>query len=546
MNLGARAVLIAAVTSTLGFAAIFGVASTVLLQDYQDAETSEVEAEMARIQGIVERDLVELESRAIGVAEISKALFGGNGTIGNDTAQILFSVFVSNQIDALFAINQTDGSLFGFAFDRANLSVGPVDARLNASFAHVQWQLETGADSSLLAGDNGTFLVATTTLAFEDTPFVMAIAQLAEGAYVDRLQEVAQAPVDIQGPTAGLTIDRLSGEQLVATIGLASKGGEPVASLQLQMPRDTYQQGLDTLVLIATIGSGVILLGIVAVSVLMRATVTGRVNRLAREMKDMAEARDFSARIKERGDDEVTRMATSFNKLMASVERREKELQQTNQDLDNFARTVSHDLKSPLSTFSLNLRNLRLLGEVSDGQEKSLVRMDRGVALMAQRIDSMLAYSRSRTAQLDVRAVAVDKVLVAVQESLAAELDDSGAELNLGPLPTVLADGSLLAQVFQNLIGNAIKYCKPDEWPRIWVYEKQGAIVVEDRGRGFNQEDAGKMLAPFTRLDNVQGVEGSGIGLATVARIIERLGGRLEAQGRPNIGARFLIWLPQA
>jgi light-regulated signal transduction histidine kinase (bacteriophytochrome) len=234
------------------------------------------------------------------------------------------------------------------------------------------------------------------------------------------------------------------------------------------------------------------------------------------------------------------------------LEQRSNALAKSNEDLNSFARVVTHDLKSPLSTFALNLRLLHTQAEASgDAKEmERIARMERQVVKMDDRIDGILAYSRSRDADVRMTPVALDDVLVGVLDDLAADIGTTGTDLRIEALPTVRGDAQQLAQVLQNLIANAIKFAKPGQRPRVRVWSEPSrtgwAVHIEDQGVGFLPDDVDKMFKPFSRLSNSNGREGHGVGLASCARIMERHGGRLHAQGYPGKGARFTMLLRRA
>jgi signal transduction histidine kinase len=140
-----------------------------------------------------------------------------------------------------------------------------------------------------------------------------------------------------------------------------------------------------------------------------------------------------------------------------------------------------------------------------------------------------------------------------VLRDLADEVEASGARVVVGDLPSVEGDPSRLQQLFHNLLGNALKFRRPDEAPRVsidWERREEALdepvheIRVRDRGIGFEPEHAERIFSMFTRLHGRDRYEGTGLGLALCRRIAEQHGGRLSAEGVPGRGATFLLTLP--
>lgn len=230
--------------------------------------------------------------------------------------------------------------------------------------------------------------------------------------------------------------------------------------------------------------------------------------------------------------------------------RAEEALHLSNSDLEQFASMASHDLREPLRTirsFS-ELLARRYEGQL-DSQADEFIRFiqDAG-ARMDNLIKDLLAYSRIPS--LEVNATEKTPSQVAFQETLwnlRAAIDESGAVVTHGPLPTVSFDGQQLSQLFQNLIGNAIKYCRKGESPRIHVSAERGTnewtFSIADHGLGFPQADAEQIFTAFKRLHGSR-YEGTGIGLAICRRIVERQGGRIWATSEVGVGSTFRFTIP--
>ena len=232
--------------------------------------------------------------------------------------------------------------------------------------------------------------------------------------------------------------------------------------------------------------------------------------------------------------------------------RAENEALDRNEELQRFAYVASHDLQEPLRaivSFS-QLLERRYRGKLdSDADEFIAFIVDGGIRMQAL-IADLLAYSRAGTdaqapAPTDAGAVEADVV-----RSLDLPIREAGARVTTGPLPTVLADRMRLEQVFANLIGNAIKYRRPDVPLEIAVVaERRDGMVefaVRDNGIGIEAEYYDRIFEMFGRLHTHDQYEGTGIGLAVVKRIVERHGGRIRVESTPGEGSTFFFTLPAA
>jgi len=159
----------------------------------------------------------------------------------------------------------------------------------------------------------------------------------------------------------------------------------------------------------------------------------------------------------------------------------------------------------------------------------------------------LLNYSEMGNAPLRYTMVPLEEALNTALANLRHHIEEEGAIITVGPLPKVLADRTQVALIFQNLIGNAMKFRRKDETPRISIDALQETndcqLSVTDNGQGFNNEFSTQIFEPFKRLHG-QTVRGSGIGLATSKRMVERMGGRIWADSKPGEGSTFYFTLP--
>jgi PAS domain S-box-containing protein len=242
-------------------------------------------------------------------------------------------------------------------------------------------------------------------------------------------------------------------------------------------------------------------------------------------------------------------------RLNSDLERSVAELTAANQELEAFSYSVSHDLRAPLRHVSGFVDLLRRgSAEKLDAKgQRQLETIARAARTMGQLIDDLLAFSRvSRTRPV---REPVDMGFLVREIVQPIRLEAAGRiEWQIHDLPQVAADPALMRIVLNNLIGNAVKYSRNRERARIEVGSTTSAdappgqvvLYVRDNGVGFDMEYAGKLFGVFQRLHRADEFEGTGIGLATVRRIVSRHGGRTWAEGQPGEGATFYFSLPLA
>jgi signal transduction histidine kinase len=231
---------------------------------------------------------------------------------------------------------------------------------------------------------------------------------------------------------------------------------------------------------------------------------------------------------------------------------RESELaiRRLNDGLQQFAYMASHDLQEPLRTIRIysDLLQQDLNGNLSDPARKHLSLIQAGAERMELLLKDILTYSRAADPQASVSGPAsLEHCLKSALAVYQMAIEESKATITHEPLPVVEGDESALAEVFQNLIGNAIKYRKPDCPLNIHISSRRTAretvISVRDNGQGFRPEYAENIFGLFKRLHG-RNTPGSGIGLAVCRAIVERHGGRIWAEGEEGKGATFNFALP--
>jgi signal transduction histidine kinase len=234
------------------------------------------------------------------------------------------------------------------------------------------------------------------------------------------------------------------------------------------------------------------------------------------------------------------------------------QLEEKNAEFRNFAHTASHDLREPLRSiqaFSELLLDDHGKALPADGQGL-LRRIGTSVIRMSALIENLLAYAEVESRNARMQAVDLDELVNGVEHDLEPRMAMANVAARVEkpqPLPTVNGDPTLLRQLFQNLIVNALKFHRAGIPPVITIEaqrfsspngEPWAIIAVADNGIGFDPVHADRIFRPFDRLHRQDEFEGSGLGLAICRRVVERHGGKIHATGAPDAGARFTFTLP--
>ncbi len=226
------------------------------------------------------------------------------------------------------------------------------------------------------------------------------------------------------------------------------------------------------------------------------------------------------------------------------------ELRESNKELESFSYSVSHDLRAPLRHIAgytellselegpqLSERGQRFLGNIGDAAR-----------FAGTLVDNLLSFSQMGRSALHLTDVDLGALVDSIREEMRPDYENRDVEWRVQPMPVVVADAAFIHMVLRNLIGNALKYTSRREHALIEIgaHAQRGETVayIRDNGVGFDMQYAGKLFGVFQRLHRMEEFEGTGIGLASVRRIVERHGGRVWADGRIDQGATFFFALP--
>jgi PAS domain S-box-containing protein len=244
---------------------------------------------------------------------------------------------------------------------------------------------------------------------------------------------------------------------------------------------------------------------------------------------------------------DITERKKSEDRLAKTIE----ELRSSNDDLQQFAYVASHDLQEPLRMVASYTQLLakRYKGRLDSDADDFIAYAVDGSNRMRGLIQDLLAYSRAGTNGKPLRKVSTEKALNEALTNLRATIQESGAAVTHDALPAITTDETQLMQVFQNLIGNAIKY-RSAEVPHVHVSAvKNGGkgwiFSVRDNGLGIAPEYFERIFVLFQRLHGREEFKGTGIGLTICKKIVERLGGRIWVESQPHQGSTFSFALPE-
>ena len=314
------------------------------------------------------------------------------------------------------------------------------------------------------------------------------------------------------------------------------------------------------------IGGGFVLI-VLALAFGLRYTAIRPVSRLAEEVRTVAGG-DFQHRVEQSGPREVRELGIDVNLMRVRIlqelsalrethdelDERTQDLERSNAELEQFAYVASHDLQEPLRKVAsfCQLLERRYAGQLDERADQYIGFAVDGAMRMQVLINDLLAFSRVGRIVRESVVVSCDAVLEQATSNLAAAIEEAGATIESGSLPSVRAEVPLLTAVFQNLIGNALKF-HGDEPPKVTVAaERDGdfwRFSITDNGIGIEAEYAERIFVIFQRLHNKADYPGTGIGLAMCRKIIEYHGGTIwldteDSQNSRTTGTRFCFTLP--
>lgn len=280
-------------------------------------------------------------------------------------------------------------------------------------------------------------------------------------------------------------------------------------------------------------------------------------NRQNLEQELLVEKQKLESRVKERTkqlqltNEGLREEITKRRQVEAELEGRREDLERSNAELEDFAYVASHDLQEPLRKIQA-FSNLLVseYGEQLGEGSQYVDRMNAAALRMSTLIQDLLTFSRVTTKREQPQKVSLREIVSDVLQDLEARIEDVDGTVIVNRLPSILADPTHMRQLFQNLIGNALKFHQADLPPVVKVSADNShktflEVRVSDNGIGFDQKYLDRIFAVFQRLHGRDTYDGTGIGLAVCRKIVDRYGGTITAESEKNKGATFIVRLPK-
>lgn len=228
-----------------------------------------------------------------------------------------------------------------------------------------------------------------------------------------------------------------------------------------------------------------------------------------------------------------------------AIKRLNDELKKVNEELDSFSYTISHDLGTPLTVMKLNAQ--MLLGNLADNSEKSKTKINtiiEEIDSMAEMMQDVLQLSRAKHSEIQLESLKTGTTIQKISDNAKMTYGSPQSEVIIKECPDVLADKTMLHQVFLNIINNAVKYSSHKDQPKVEIEgTEDGQTIVyriSDNGIGIPEEEKHKMFKIFNRMDNAKKFKGNGVGLSIVHRIMKRIGGNIDYESNKD-GTSFIL-----
>jgi light-regulated signal transduction histidine kinase (bacteriophytochrome) len=232
------------------------------------------------------------------------------------------------------------------------------------------------------------------------------------------------------------------------------------------------------------------------------------------------------------------------HKQYTAIKELNNQLRKVNEELDSFSYTISHDLGTPLTVMKLNAQMLLSNFEKTDKNKNKLYSIIEEIDNMAEMMHDVLQLSRAKHSEIDLESLQTVNTIKKISENAKITFESPRSEIIIKECPDVLADKTMLHQVFLNIINNAVKYSSHRDQPKVEIEgSEDGQTIIyriSDNGIGIPEEEKHKMFKIFNRMDNAKKFKGNGIGLSIVHRIMKRIGGNVTYESNKD-GTSFIL-----
>jgi signal transduction histidine kinase len=391
----------------------------------------------------------------------------------------------------------------------------------------------------------------------------------------------AAATTDLVPPAPQPDGYRFEGGRFLGFTPVAQRGNQRLGTLYIASDTKALSDAVRLSGVIAVVVLAIAMLAAYALAAALQGRISAPILALAETATAASTRQDYSVRAPKFGEDELGALTDAFNEMLGRIEEQKRELQQhalgleqrvaertqelehrneqlrrnaaellaSNSELDAFAYSVSHDLRAPLRSidgFSQVLLE-DYAAQLGDAGRDSLQRVRAASQRMATLIDDLLKLARVTRAEMRTEHVDLSALAGDIVTDIQRAAPDHQVEFAIAPGLEAQGDSRLLRVVLDNLLRNGWKYSAKRPQPRVefTAVEQNGdrVFVIKDNGAGFDMRYADKLFGVFQRLHSASEFEGTGVGLATVRRIVNRHGGRIWAEGVVDQGATFFFTL---
>jgi signal transduction histidine kinase len=580
MNLRAKLLLLIGLFCVLLIVVASLLIANLSLASYAKLERQSIERDLELANNVLHTSLVQLENSAPAYSywEDTQHFVQGDYPEFLEDNDLLINPPPATDIDLMVMSN----NLGDIKFARSYSSEGGQDVQnevleaLSPYLARDETDTKMLSGALMIAGQPALMVVSPLLDSAGDLPATgtMVILLYLNSARIAKFSEAVGTPLALQRLEANSEdvlyartqwqndpnslVIRTTPELIKGYLLVPDVFDRPVFAWGVEAQRTIYQQGVKNVWLLLGVLALASVVVAVAVAGLLERIVLSRLSTLSKSVRRISESGDVTQRTELNGKDELAILSGDINQMLSSLEQHDEalrkanhELGRSNHELEQFAYIASHDLQEPLrkvQAFSDRLATKYAHQLDSDGK-LYIERMQDASGRMRVLIQDLLSYSRVKSSGQELVTVDLNKIVRDVVTDLEVRLEQSGGRVEVGVLPIIQADPLQMRQIFQNLIGNALKFKKPEVAPVVRVSSLELAqglfeISIADNGIGFEQKYAERVFEVFQRLQGRSEYEGTGMGLAIVRKIVERHQGSIRAESEPGQGTHFIFRLP--